>query len=86
MTELELYKFVEKNDLEYHWNISDDKDVILFIPNYLLDKWINLLGSSIVDDGGIKCVMKLKYFCFEMSDICEYFDIDMKNIFEKEKY
>ena len=85
MTELELYKFVEKNGLEYHWD-NDDVDVILFIPNYLIPKWVELLKSSIMDDEGIKCTMKFKYFCYEMSDICEYFDIDMKNVFEKEKY
>jgi hypothetical protein len=83
MTELQLYKFVTNNDLEYHW-IETEMDFYLFIPIYLLKEWNELLGESIMDDSGITCVMKNSYFCFEMSDICEYFDIDMANIFEKD--
>jgi hypothetical protein len=40
-----------------------------------------MLGVSILDEEGIKCTMKEKYFCFWMKDICEYFDIKLDEIF-----
>jgi hypothetical protein len=82
MNTLDLYKFVTKNNIEYHWH---DDDVILMINNYLLDEWNKLLGIHILDEEGLSCVMKDGYFCFQMQEICDHFDIDIKEIFEKEK-
>jgi hypothetical protein len=81
MKALDLYKFVTTNNVEYHWH---DSDVILFISNYLLDDWNKLLGNGITDENGLSCVMKDGYFCFMMQDICDYYDIDINEIFEKE--
>lgn len=81
MTELDLYKFVRKNKLEYHWY---DNDVLLLIPFYLLEDFNKMIGYHYFDEDGIQCVMRYDYCCFEMKSICEYFDIDIKNIFEKE--
>jgi hypothetical protein len=87
MTELELYKFVTRNELEYHWTKKDRglvDDVILFIPHYLIEQWSRLLGTSIMDDEGLPCVMKDTYVCFYMDDICDYFGIELINIFKQE--
>lgn len=83
MTELQLYKFIHFTSSEYHWT-NDDSDVFLFINIRNLEEWNNLLGSGITDEYGIKCVMKEGYFCFEMQDICNYFNIDINEIFNKE--
>lgn len=82
MTAIELYKFTRENKLEWHWY---DEDVILFIPNYDLDDWNKLLGHGITDEDGLECVMRDGYFCFCMKDICEYFGIDINEIFEKDE-
>jgi hypothetical protein len=86
MTELELYKFVDDNCLEYHWienDIGDDIDVILFVNNEQIEDFKYWLGEGIFDDEGIKCVAKYEYFCFHMLEICEYFGININNVFKK---
>jgi len=80
MTAIELYKFVHDNELEYHWY---DDDVLLFVPNDLLDKWNYLLGYNIKAEDGIKCIMKDGYFCFDMQYINDYFGIDSTEIFKQ---
>ena len=85
MTELDLYKFVSEHDIEYHW-INKKEDVILFIPVWLCKDWMELLGSRIMDEDGIECNMKDKYFCFQMKEICDYFGIwELKNVFKEDK-
>lgn len=78
MTELELYKFVSDNELEYHWN---DKEVYLFISVYRIADFNEMLGWHIMDERGIECTMKDKYLVFSMSDICDYFGININNVF-----
>ena len=82
METLDLYKFVTKNNIEYHWH---NGDVILMINNHLLNEWNKLLGVHITDEDGITCIMKDGYFCFEMKEICEWFDIEMLKVFEEDK-
>ncbi len=85
MGELELYKFIKENDIEYHWNKNDgNDDVIIFINFYELKDWSNLLGGEITHESGIDCIMKDGYFCFWMDDICGYFGIDITKVFDKE--
>ena len=44
-----------------------------------------LLSKYSFDDGGIECRFLDKYFAFWMKDICEYFDIDLVDIFGEDK-
>jgi len=81
MDKLQLYKFVEGNGIEYHKSHNDENDVILFVNIPLIEEWNKMLGS-IMDEEGINCVMKDGYFCFFMEYICEYFDIEMDEIFD----
>ena len=79
MKAIELYKFVKNNKIEWHWN-SDNTDVIL-LANFEEAKEFNkLLGVSIFDDG-IECTMKCGYLVFEMNSICEYFGLELRDIF-----
>ncbi len=80
METIDLYKFVTKNDIEYHY--CYDGDVVMFVNNYDINDFYKLLGSSIFDDEGIVCNMKDGYFAFMMKDICEYFGIELSEIFE----
>ena len=57
MTPLELYKFVTNSKSEYQWT-HDKKDVILFVDIPDIAEFNKLLGSSILDEHGLDCVMK----------------------------
>ena len=81
MTELELYKFINDNDIEYHWH---EDDVILFVNFYLLNDFTKLLGYNMLDEEGIICHLKESYIAIWMFSICEHFDIVLGNIFKKE--
>ena len=83
MTAIELYKFVTKNDLSYTWINIKDQDVILFVTISNLEELNKLLGPKILDEDGIECRMKDGYFCFEMADICDYFGIDITDVFKE---
>lgn len=82
MTALDLYKFITNKRTEYH--IHED-DVIVFIDIDDLREWNELLGNHMLDDGGIECVLKFGYLCFHMKHICEYFDIELTEVFDINK-
>ena len=84
MTELDLYRFVTTNNLEYHKGGYHSTDIYMFVPILLIDEFNKLLGSFALDDGGIDCVMKEGYFSFEMHDICENLDVDPSKVFTKQ--
>jgi len=81
MTVIDLYKFVNENNLEYH---QYDNDVILFMDFFYLEEFNKLLGPTIFDDDGISCVMKDGYLCFMMQYICDYYGIELIKIFDKQ--
>lgn len=86
MTELTLYKFINDNNIEWHWNqrgLSDD--VLIFPAFYQIEDFAKLFSPSDFDESGIECTMKDKYFCFWMRDICEAYGIEIENVFPKEK-
>lgn len=82
MTELQLYKFVKDNSVEFHWH---DSDVILFIDERNIRGFMELLEYRSFDDDGIECVMKFGYVCVSMRSICENHMIELENVFGKEE-
>ena len=81
MNTLDLYKFVSKNDIEYNYS-HDKEEVYLFVNYYLLSEFNQLLGYHITSEDILRCVMKSGYIGFEMSTICEYFEIELNDVFE----
>ncbi len=82
MTELILYKFIRNYYIEWHREENNgDKDIIAFINLRDMEAFGALLPTSIFDDNGISCVMKDGYIAIWMKEICEYFDIEMENVF-----
>lgn len=79
---IDFYKFIRNNDIEYHWYDYKKKDVMFFVPCYLMKEFNDLLPASIFDDEGLSCVMKDGYLCFDASSIFDYFDWDLKDVFE----
>lgn len=86
MKELTLYKFIENNKVEYHRKnrTNETLDVIVFIDFDLLSKFQSIIGTGIFDDGGLEVVMKEGYVAIWMDAICEYLDIDLSAVFDKE--
>lgn len=84
MTELQLYKFVNDNNLEYHWYEHEGRqDVILFIPHYALDKFTSLIKHNLEEEG-MEVTLKDCYICVWMYDLCENNDIHLTDIFKPE--
>ena len=91
MTELEIYKFVTENNLEYNAVVPSSfsnllDELWLFVPNYLLDDFDKILGHNITDDDFVTAVFKGDYCCFDMLPILEYFGINYENVFNKGKW
>lgn len=87
MTALELYKFINENDIEWRWETRIDtgeRDVIMFPSAYIVEDFSELLSPTSFDDGGINCVMMDGYFAFWMNDICEHYGIKLEEIFKPE--
>lgn len=80
MTELELYKFVQDHDIEYHWH---DQNVLMFIDHWSFENFCELLGHRYLTDGTQNVVLKYMYITMWMREICGDFDIDMEKVFIK---
>ncbi len=82
MNSLSLYKFIHENSVEFRWeNRNENRDVLIFPSIWCIDDFNKLFSSSGFDDGGIKCTMMEGYFAFWMSDICDYYGIELTDVF-----
>lgn len=87
MTALQLHKFIEDNGIEWRWetNESGEDDVIIFPYSFQMHDFNEIMkGSGVLDDGGVICYMRNGYFALFIKDICDYFGIDMEEVFKKE--
>ncbi len=82
MTAIELYKFIHEESIEFRW---EGDDVIIWVSVWLIEDFNDLFGtSSILDnEGGIECGMQYKCFWFMMGDLCEFYGIELEEIFKK---
>lgn len=82
MTELELYKYIEENNIEWHKLDNNGVDDVFILPYYFqIESLHKILSSCLFDDDGIECRMKDGYIVLWMRDVCEYYGIEMNNIF-----
>lgn len=85
MTELQLYRFIAENQIEWKYEFNEENsDVLIFVPTYHIDEFNKLLPNTIFDERGLECTMKDRYIAFWMQEICEYSGIDMYNVFIKD--
>lgn len=87
MTELQLYKFINNNGCEWHWN--PDGHLIIFISHYHLKDFCDMLGRNAFDDDGLPCEQHL---CADgdialngFENVLEYYDIEPENVFPKDE-
>ena len=76
MTELELYKFVIKNNIEYK---KHEEEILLFIPFDCLKEFCELLGHTFIIDG-YDVVLKQDYIVVNIVEIGGYFGLDLDTI------
>ena len=87
MTELQLYKFINENDIECNI-FKDDRTgkiskVISFIPHFMIEDFIELFKNSLMLlNNPLECHLKEDCLCVEMTQVCEYFQIEPENIFK----
>jgi len=85
MTELQLYKYINDNHIEWHWFETGDEPKCVIMPSYGHLEELSKMISSQLDEEGIEVTMKEGYICIEMNEICEYCDIEIENVFPKEE-
>ena len=79
-----LYKFIEKHDTEWHYEHNDGaEDVIICVNVWNIEEFNKLIATDLYDDDSILCNMYNGYFAFWMRYVCEYNDIDLSDVFEK---
>ena len=83
MTELELYKFVIQNNLEYDYVSADE--IVLTMPSHLLGSFVKLLGEDYFDDGCAEAHICSDYIYINIVNACNYYGIDCEHIFIKGK-
>ncbi len=80
MTELELYKFIEESG---SYTSFDGDKAIMWIYHFNVDDFVKLIGQHILSEGGIEVRLQEDCIAVDMSEICEYHNIELENVFEK---
>ena len=80
MTELELYKYITENNIEWRRDNNDGTPDVLIFPLICEVKEFNELVKGDIEEG-VECRMRDGYFAFWMKDICDYYGIDIDKIF-----
>lgn len=85
MKAIELYKWINDSGIEWHYYDNEGvEDVVIFPYHFQMEQFFKILSTGIFDDDGINCVIKQGYFAIWMNDICEYHDIELHEVFNKE--
>lgn len=85
MTELELYKYIKNNAIEWQKRNNNGTEDIIILPNISdLNIFVKLVDSY-TGEGGIEGRLMNGYLAIWMKDLCFYYDIDMDNVFCEEE-
>ncbi len=80
MTAIQFYKWVQ--DIDHHWEDRDgNQDVLIFPWHFQMDGLFEILDN--LDDGGIEIRMQKDCFAIWASDILDYYDIELKEVFNE---
>jgi len=85
MTELELYRFINEHDIEWHKQDNEGTpDILIFPYIFQLEDFCKLVKGYNTDDGGLIIRLLDGYTAIWMKDLCEYFGIEIDNVFKSE--
>lgn len=81
------HRFFTEEKIEWHVHENEQgKEDVLLLPFYFeMEDLAKLLGTGIFDDDGITCHWKGNYIGVWMTEVCEYFGIDVWEVFKKEE-
>lgn len=79
MTELQLYKFIQKCETRY-----DGEETIIWVSHHDIPEFIDLIDYNLISDGGIEVRLQEHVIALDMVPICEHYNIPIENIFEVE--
>jgi hypothetical protein len=86
MTELELYKFIHHNDIEYRREDNEGtSDILMFLYVFQLEDFCKLVKDYNIDDGGLSIRLVNCYVAIWMNEVCDYYDIDIDKVFVGKK-
>jgi len=84
MKAIDLYKFVTDNNIEYSYAMNGGVEDVLIFPSFnQISDFAKMLSADTFDDEGIICNMKDGYMAIRMTDICDYYGIEVKDVFKK---
>jgi hypothetical protein len=85
MTELDFYKWVTDNELEYRWSTHEgSEDVIMWISFWRIKSFMEFLSApGLFDEGGIEVRLQHDSIAIWARDILGYFGIELEKIFDK---
>lgn len=86
MTALDLYKFVTEYNVE--WHRADNAgypDVVLLPYLFHFEEFCKVVKGYDTDEG-LEIRVRDGYFGVWMLDLCEYFGVDMDEVFVGEEY
>jgi hypothetical protein len=85
MTELDFYKWVNKWQPEWQWDINDGyQDVLMWISIYSIESFYDLLPYSSFCEGGISARLVDKTIAIWAREILHPFNISLEKVFTKE--
>lgn len=82
MTELQLYKYINENNIEWHrQNNEEGVEDICIMPRFShLQEFVVLIDFLLSDDY-LTVYIRSGYVCIWMKELCENCGIEMQNIF-----
>jgi len=84
MTELQLYKHISDNQLEWKWeNFKDGEDVIIFLRHFELADFASLIENFLHYDEPFNVVVTSSSVAIRMQEICDFYGIEIESVFPK---
>lgn len=85
MTELDLYRYIHGNNIEWHrHNNNGVADVIILPYIFQLEDFSRLISNYDTDEG-LELRLQNGYVAIWMNDLCEYYGIDIDKVFVGEE-
>ncbi len=81
MTALDLYKFIEENEVEIDWRGSE---LVIWLHPYDIRDFTELIGYSYFSECGHDAILQFHNIALDIVPICEHFGIEPTDICKKE--
>ena len=84
MKSKELKNYIEKYNIEWRYQDNEGTEDVMIFPHWFqIEQFGQLFSPDCFDEEGHECIMKSGYFSIWMKDICDYYGIELSEVFEK---